>query len=454
MMKRFWKRITAAALSLILAVGMLLGDCSFEAKASGNVSNPYTVTTSLTLTLDGYEGEGTPEFGEVVLLLSKERGVQGSYDIIRSDQMIRGGSGTVLTYEYSFGGGKYYQIYWGIDAGKGFTGLSNASMSVSSGYLGDYRDEKGSGFKATAYRYIFMDGNDIYYEQYADRFNDIYNFDDPEKSNHAFAGWEWGDKKRIDSLNYIRSLNRKGNSTTFKAVWEHPSEDTWGWNNDADSHWKECSCGELKSEAEAHTWDEGIITKEPTETENGVKTYSCKDCGAVLRTEVVPATGAPTVSGNDSVSGNNPSKPANPDVPGNNDTPANPDVPNNNAPANNTTVNISQSNGGSSANTSVNTATTAGKNKEPKTGDTPHVEIYATVAMIAGMAYLLLYFCDDEHGMSEEEKQELMSRLIAWAKKGGYFRRIMALMAIFFLSCYYHSIGKKSYVQWQAVCGK
>ena len=65
------------------------------------------------------------------------------------------------------------------------------------------------------------------------------------------------------------------------------------------------------------------------------------------------------------------------------------------------------------------------------------------------MAYLLLYFYDDKHGMSEEEKQELMSRLIHWAKKGGCFRRIIALTAIFFLLCYYHSIGKQSHIQWK-----
>ena len=44
--------------------------------------------------------------------------------------------------------------------------------------------------------------------------------------------------------------------------------------------------GELKE----HIWDEGVVTKQPTNTEEGEKTYTCKECGNV-RTEVIPATG-------------------------------------------------------------------------------------------------------------------------------------------------------------------
>lgn len=38
-----------------------------------------------------------------------------------------------------------------------------------------------------------------------------------------------------------------------------------------------------------HTWDNGVITKEATETEEGVKTYTCKTCGET-KTEKIPAT--------------------------------------------------------------------------------------------------------------------------------------------------------------------
>jgi len=41
----------------------------------------------------------------------------------------------------------------------------------------------------------------------------------------------------------------------------------------------------------SHTKDAGTVTKEPTCTEEGVKTYSCKDCGATMSTEKIKATG-------------------------------------------------------------------------------------------------------------------------------------------------------------------
>lgn len=39
----------------------------------------------------------------------------------------------------------------------------------------------------------------------------------------------------------------------------------------------------------SHTWDNGVITKEATETEEGVKTYTCKTCGET-KTEKIPVT--------------------------------------------------------------------------------------------------------------------------------------------------------------------
>lgn len=38
-----------------------------------------------------------------------------------------------------------------------------------------------------------------------------------------------------------------------------------------------------------HTWDNGVITKEATETEEGIKTYTCKTCGET-KTEKIPVT--------------------------------------------------------------------------------------------------------------------------------------------------------------------
>ena len=84
---------------------------------------------------------------------------------------------------------------------------------------------------------------------------------------------------------------------------------------------------------------------------------------------------------------------------------------------------------------------------EPKTGDGSHVEVYATASMIAGFTYLLLYFRD--HGMTEEKKEELVSRLVNWAKGKGGVRRAAALTLIFLLLAYYHTIGKNVEGEWE-----
>ena len=96
----------------------------------------------------------------------------------------------------------------------------------------------------------------------------------------------------------------------------------------------------------------------------------------------------------------------------------------------------------------------SGKDDEPRTGDATPLELSATLAMIAGFGYLLLYFTDKERGMTEERKKELVSCLVAWAKQGGRLRKYIALAAIFVLLVYYHSIGKKTCVEWKEVYGE
>ncbi len=87
---------------------------------------------------------------------------------------------------------------------------------------------------------------------------------------------------------------------------------------------------------------------------------------------------------------------------------------------------------------------------EPKTGDSAHVQIYATAAMIAGFGYLLLYF-EGENGITEQEKEEIVYRLITWAKQGGGIRRRIGIAIIFLFLAYYHSIGKSVDVEWKSV---
>ena len=95
----------------------------------------------------------------------------------------------------------------------------------------------------------------------------------------------------------------------------------------------------------------------------------------------------------------------------------------------------------------------AEKGEKPKTGDTNHVQIYATAAMIAGLSYVMLIFAKRKEGMTEEEKNIRVSALIEWSKKGSWVRKYAALTAIFFLLFYYHSIGKRLDLEWEEICG-
>ena len=77
-----------------------------------------------------------------------------------------------------------------------------------------------------------------------------------------------------------------------------------------------------------------------------------------------------------------------------------------------------------------------------------NVQVYATLAMVAGLSYLLLYFAPENPGITEKEKDELVSRLLKWAKRGGIVRKLSAFVALFCFLLYYHSIGKSEEVEW------
>ena len=60
-----------------------------------------------------------------------------------------------------------------------------------------------------------------------------------------------------------------------------------------------CSCGDsyvdTYVDALGHAWDSGTVTKQPTATETGVRTYTCTRC-SVTKTETIPATGSVDVT--------------------------------------------------------------------------------------------------------------------------------------------------------------
>ena len=60
-----------------------------------------------------------------------------------------------------------------------------------------------------------------------------------------------------------------------------------------------CACGDsyvdTYTAALGHDWDSGTVTKEPTATETGTRTYTCTRCSAT-KTETIPATGSVDVT--------------------------------------------------------------------------------------------------------------------------------------------------------------
>ena len=103
---------------------------------------------------------------------------------------------------------------------------------------------------------------------------------------------------------------------------------------------------------------------------------------------------------------------------------------------------------------SISNTAPASKDKEPKTGYASYMEIYATIAMIAGLSYLLLYFADGKNGMTEEEKKEIVAALVKWAKNGSRIKKYAALAVIFLILVYYHSIGKRTTADWKEIYEK
>ena len=97
------------------------------------------------------------------------------------------------------------------------------------------------------------------------------------------AGGEFTPPTHTDSGKMQKVCNTCGMVTTEMIP---PIGHTFGeWSeSDSENHSRACSCGETI--VAPHTWDDGVVTIAPTHKEQGIKTYTCLECGAA-RTETI-----------------------------------------------------------------------------------------------------------------------------------------------------------------------
>ncbi len=64
-------------------------------------------------------------------------------------------------------------------------------------------------------------------------------------------------------------------------------EHNYQYHHNSTTHYQECENCHNKIDEHPHSWNDGVVTKDPNIREDGIKTYTCKDCGAT-RTESMP----------------------------------------------------------------------------------------------------------------------------------------------------------------------
>ena len=108
------------------------------------------------------------------------------------------------------------------------------------------------------------------------------------------AVWAYNTKYQNYSSNssaYFRCNRATAHEHSYTAVVTAPTCTAKGYTTHT------CACGDsyvdTYVDALGHAWDGGTVTKQPTATETGIKTYTCTRCSAT-KTETIPAGSCPS----------------------------------------------------------------------------------------------------------------------------------------------------------------
>lgn len=106
-----------------------------------------------------------------------------------------------------------------------------------------------------------------------------------DDTTHWYECTVCGVKKDWQEHIYSHNCDAECNACGYTRTPPHYFSDEWTTN--ATLHWKTCTnCNAIKDKA-AHTWDNGVITTQPTCKQQGERTYTCTVCGRT-KTEPVP----------------------------------------------------------------------------------------------------------------------------------------------------------------------
>ena len=103
------------------------------------------------------------------------------------------------------------------------------------------------------------------------------------QGDHSFGEWadtDDGNKERACTVCGYKEIQPADGEQ------EHQHDYSDSWSKDNNHHWHACSGCNVPSEKSEHDWDSGVVVTEPTCSENGVKTLTCKTCNLAKDVEI------------------------------------------------------------------------------------------------------------------------------------------------------------------------